>query len=316
MTSVVREVTVDRLAVPDSHAAAARPPHIAADGQPARIRSSSLSSSSSTSTSSSAAASGNIEEAVTPPPSSPKVRHAVLYEVGRQFDPHAHWYPRALNAQLHPMVSTFLSLGNERIAERYHHLNPAVNKAALLALLRSDCKYFQWSGADLFNVTNSRGKRQMVVIETNSCPSGQKSMPPANMEAEDDGYHTLMRVRQRRTDRHREQNLIVSAAAIGMLEERPRAREADWLLLPCAVVACCLVRLSDYFPPSDGTLQLGRRRQSQTARMHSSIAIEATCSWSCQMQESRESNPRTEVWHSLSLCRSMWFDGLFVTAAM
>ena len=87
-----------------------------------------------------------------------------------------------------------MSLGNERIAERYHHLNPAVDKAALLALLHSECKHFQWSGADLFNVTNSRGKRQMVVIETNSCPSGQKSMPPSNMEAEDDGYHTLMRV--------------------------------------------------------------------------------------------------------------------------
>jgi hypothetical protein len=29
----------------------------------------------------------------------------------------------------------------------------------------------------LFNVTTSSGQRQMIVIETNSCPSGQKSMP-------------------------------------------------------------------------------------------------------------------------------------------
>ena len=190
MASAVREVLVDRLDVPDKQSAAAgRSTHTATDGVPVRIRSSSLSTSSA-----SASASAAVEETATPPPSSPKLRSAVLYEVGRQFDPHAHWYPRALNAQLHPMVSAFLSLGNERIAERYQHLNPAVDKAKLLALLHADCKHFQWSGADLFNVTNARGKRQMVVIETNSCPSGQKSMPPTNMEAEDDGYHTLMRV--------------------------------------------------------------------------------------------------------------------------
>lgn len=32
-------------------------------------------------------------------------------------------------------------------------------------------------GSDLFNVTTASGQRQMIVIETNSCPSGQKSMP-------------------------------------------------------------------------------------------------------------------------------------------
>lgn len=32
-------------------------------------------------------------------------------------------------------------------------------------------------GSDLFNVTTASGHRQMIVIETNSCPSGQKSMP-------------------------------------------------------------------------------------------------------------------------------------------
>lgn len=32
-------------------------------------------------------------------------------------------------------------------------------------------------GSDLFNVTTASGQKQMIVIETNSCPSGQKSMP-------------------------------------------------------------------------------------------------------------------------------------------
>lgn len=31
---------------------------------------------------------------------------------------------RVLNAQMHPIVRTFLNLGNERIAKRYCHLHP------------------------------------------------------------------------------------------------------------------------------------------------------------------------------------------------
>lgn len=36
-----------------------------------------------------------------------------------EYDPLAHFYPRVPNAQLHPLVRFFLSLGNARIAERY-----------------------------------------------------------------------------------------------------------------------------------------------------------------------------------------------------
>jgi hypothetical protein len=99
----------------------------------------------------------------------------------------------AVNSNLHPMVATFLSLGNERIIERYCHLNPSVSVSALTKLLTTPPRYFRWSGADLFNVTNLKGKRQMIVVETNSCPSGQKSMPMVNNENEEDGYHVLMR---------------------------------------------------------------------------------------------------------------------------
>ena len=34
------------------------------------------------------------------------------------------WLQRVLNAQMHPIVRTFLNLGNERIAKRYCHLHP------------------------------------------------------------------------------------------------------------------------------------------------------------------------------------------------
>jgi hypothetical protein len=45
-------------------------------------------------------------------------------------------------------------------------------------------------GADLFKVVDEDGNRQLVVIETNSCPSGQKSMPGTAHESSR-GYHLV-----------------------------------------------------------------------------------------------------------------------------
>ncbi|KAI8065153.1 hypothetical protein BC940DRAFT_304929 [Gongronella butleri] len=94
-----------------------------------------------------------------------------------EFESESHFYPRVLNAQIHPLVQSFLTLGNDRIIARYTHLNPRVNPDRLKEVLSYQPKYFQWAGSDLFNVTTATGQRQMIVIETNSCPSGQKSMP-------------------------------------------------------------------------------------------------------------------------------------------
>lgn len=47
----------------------------------------------------------------------------------------------------------------------------------------------------MFNVTTSSGQRQMIVIETNSCPSGQKSMPllsEIDEHNEHGGYRTVL----------------------------------------------------------------------------------------------------------------------------
>ena len=108
------------------------------------------------------------------------------------FEPARHFYPRALNAQLHPLVRFFLHLSKERIVNRYAHLNPRVVPERLAEILSYQPKYFRWSGADLFHVTTETGNRQMVVIETNSCPSGNKSMPLPSDEQEEGGYKTLM----------------------------------------------------------------------------------------------------------------------------
>ena len=93
------------------------------------------------------------------------------------FENHQHWYPKALNAAIHPMINYFLNLGNKLIIDRYCHLHPRANALRLKDILNYQPQYYHWSGADLINVTNAKGKRQMVVIENNSCPSGQKSMP-------------------------------------------------------------------------------------------------------------------------------------------
>jgi len=108
------------------------------------------------------------------------------------FDGHRHWYPRALNATIHPMVSYFFNLSPERILARYCHLNPAADRQYLEELLSFRPKFFPWSGSDLIHVTTNTAKRQMVVIETNSCPSGQKSMPLLDDTQEMGGYARLM----------------------------------------------------------------------------------------------------------------------------
>jgi hypothetical protein len=109
-----------------------------------------------------------------------------------QFEPHEHWYPKALNATIHPLVNFFLHLQKERIIQRYCHLHPRVSRTYLMQLLDYRPRYFLWAGADLMHVTNEDGKRQMLVVENNSCPSGQKSMPLADEHQEEGGYRLLM----------------------------------------------------------------------------------------------------------------------------
>lgn len=122
----------------------------------------------------------------------PRMKEKIKLVAPGEFRSERHWYPKALNATIHPMVSFFLNLSNERIVNRYCHLHPMVNRAKLEEILAYRCKYFLWSGADLINATSAGGKRQMVVIENNSCPSGQKSMPLLDDNKEDGSYRLLV----------------------------------------------------------------------------------------------------------------------------
>ncbi|MED5373280.1 MAG: hypothetical protein VX899_19835 [Myxococcota bacterium] len=104
----------------------------------------------------------------------------------------AHFYPRVLNAQLHPLVKHFLGLGNERIAQRYCHLHPEADAQAVRELLATPTRILRWAGADLIHATTPKGVRRNVVIEVNSSPSGQKSMPLQVEEDERGGYAKLL----------------------------------------------------------------------------------------------------------------------------
>lgn len=108
------------------------------------------------------------------------------------FEQEKHFYPKALNSQLHSMVSHFFNLDHERVIKRYSHLNPQVDVEVLKKVLGHQSKHFFWGGADLFYVTTESGNRRMVVLETNSCPSGQKSMPPRTDADEHRGYKFLI----------------------------------------------------------------------------------------------------------------------------
>jgi len=108
------------------------------------------------------------------------------------FNGENHWYPKALNATIHPMVNFFLNLSKDRIINRYCHLNPMVSRNKLTEVLEYQCKYFLWGGADLINATSAEGNRQMVILENNSCPSGQKSMPLVDDNKEDGSYRLLI----------------------------------------------------------------------------------------------------------------------------
>ena len=109
-----------------------------------------------------------------------------------QFEQENHFYPKALNTQLHPMVSHFFNLDHDKIIKRYCHLNPQVDGEALKKFLTYQSKHFFWGGSDLFYVTTDNGNRRMVILETNSCPSGQKSMPPRWDSDEHRGYRYLI----------------------------------------------------------------------------------------------------------------------------
>lgn len=120
------------------------------------------------------------------------ITHPSVRVTPGSFEPETHFYPRVLNAQIHPLIRHLLELGSDRIVSRYCHLHPEADEEAVKSLLAEPPRYFRWGGCDLIHVTNEEGLRKVVVIETNSCPSGQKSMPRLYEAQEEAGYQTVL----------------------------------------------------------------------------------------------------------------------------
>lgn len=93
------------------------------------------------------------------------------------FDPENHFYPEVINADLHPIMKSFFKMTESQLIARFTHLHPMVSRDFLKEVLRYKCKHFRWSGSDLLFVSTGPGNRHAIILETNSCPSGQKSMP-------------------------------------------------------------------------------------------------------------------------------------------
>lgn len=81
-----------------------------------------------------------VEQPAISSPGSCFERQVELVEQGT-FEPADHFYPRVLNAQIHPLVRSFLCLGNERIAKRYCHLHPEANHGAVVKVLSHNTRY-------------------------------------------------------------------------------------------------------------------------------------------------------------------------------
>lgn len=109
-----------------------------------------------------------------------------------EFDSESHFYPRAQNAQIHPLVGSFFKMSIERLVSRYCHLHPYTNRDILREILTTPPKYLFWSGSDIFNVSTEGGVKQKLIVETNSCPSGQKSFPLLDEALEEGGYQRLI----------------------------------------------------------------------------------------------------------------------------
>ncbi|MGE0707193.1 MAG: hypothetical protein AB7N76_16730 [Planctomycetota bacterium] len=109
-----------------------------------------------------------------------------------EFEADRHFYPRTLNAQAHPLVVSFCKMSLERLIRRYCHLHPRVDQMVLREVLTTPPRYLRWSGSDVLNVSTESGVRQKLVLETNSCPSGQKSFPLLDEHDELGGYRQLI----------------------------------------------------------------------------------------------------------------------------
>ena len=98
----------------------------------------------------------------------------------------------ATGTTMDPTVAMFFKMTTKDIINRYSRLHPQVNCDVLLQYMKYVPQHFRWAGADLFPVITEYGQHKMVILETNSCPSGQKYMPLQSKDLPMAGYRVLL----------------------------------------------------------------------------------------------------------------------------
>jgi hypothetical protein len=104
----------------------------------------------------------------------------------QEADPAAHHYPAALSTRLAEDAARVLSASGEALAERFVARHRPRSADRVRAAFADPIASFRWAGVDLVRVREG-GETAWSVIETNSSPSGQKSVPPRG------GYEALVR---------------------------------------------------------------------------------------------------------------------------
>lgn len=94
-----------------------------------------------------------------------------------EFDSKYHFYSKTLKHKMNRTGSDFFQMNNEQIIFRYCRLKPSVKVDYLRECLNYRSKYYTWGGCDLFKVIDRKGKKQLILIESNTCASGVKSTP-------------------------------------------------------------------------------------------------------------------------------------------
>lgn len=90
------------------------------------------------------------------------------------FEQEDHFYPKALNSQLHAMVGHFFNLDHDRIVKRYSHLNPQVNSENLKSILKYQSNHFFWGELTFSMLQQSKEierwwfSRQTLVLQVKS----------------------------------------------------------------------------------------------------------------------------------------------------
>jgi hypothetical protein len=104
-----------------------------------------------------------------------------------------HFYAEARAQRLHPEVRRLLQMPPVEIAGRYADRHPEVDVAYLERILRSRPRFVRWAGCDLLLTRGGPDRHRVLVLETNSCPAGQKSMPEGGGLGPTGGYGELVR---------------------------------------------------------------------------------------------------------------------------